>query len=163
MIDKQAVKTLYFITRSYAATAEMLGISRQRVHAIVENYKNTGRKGRQELYNKAWKDICEGCNKNPSSHLHHRDHNNENDEVENLISLCTKCHRLLHPRTPYKMDYYRISQAMWTMKVRSHWPIEEIAEIFKVTSKIVETILEDVAAREKRSLENYHYKMSLGI
>lgn len=57
----------------------------------------SGKKGyRKFFYEEAWKDICEICKKGKSKNLHHKDGNYANDTVDNLISVCSNCHLLIH-------------------------------------------------------------------
>lgn len=96
MADKSLIHSYYNTTKSYAETARRFGISRQRVHQVVKNYKNYGRMTRQALYEKVWTPICRMCNIRPSEHLHHKDGDNANEDIHNLTSVCITCHDLAH-------------------------------------------------------------------
>jgi len=85
---------------SYTTTGKLVGLSRQRIHQIVAEYKNTGSKGRKQKY--LWFNFthttCYLCRKTKVSILHHIDFNNSNDKISNLIPLCKKCHIKVHRR-----------------------------------------------------------------
>lgn len=52
------------------------------------------------IYKKFKKDICSLCGFIPvmkcQLDVHHVDNNNKNNSEENLITLCSNCHRLVH-------------------------------------------------------------------
>ena len=39
---------------------------------------------------------CEGCGKD-GAHVHHIDNSTSNHNIDNLLLLCVKCHKLVHP------------------------------------------------------------------
>jgi len=39
---------------------------------------------------------CQNCYKMVSLCVHHKDGNKKNNDIENLITLCKRCHRLVH-------------------------------------------------------------------
>lgn len=92
---QESIKVLYSIYHSYTIVAEKVKLSKQRIHQIVKNYHNFGYQGREKLYRKTWKPICELCN-NKTKVLHHKDFDNTNDTIENLQSLCGKHHAQAH-------------------------------------------------------------------
>jgi len=52
-----------------------------------------------ELLLKVEKIRCAFCGKKPRLHsleLHHRDGDHSNNDLNNLIYLCTECHRIYH-------------------------------------------------------------------
>jgi len=95
-MTKEEVFSELQILHTYASVARKFGVSRQRIHQIVKDYKNTGIHFRINKYNMAWKDLCQKCFKNSSKALHHKDGNNKNDTVSNLIPLCSSCHNQSH-------------------------------------------------------------------
>jgi len=102
-VGKERIKETYEQTRSYAETGKLLGISRQRVHQVVANYRNFG----IERFNKKERAIfsdrqeCEVCQKEKATVIHHRDLNNANDDTANLLPVCKKCHNILHSGRTY--------------------------------------------------------------
>lgn len=48
-------------------------------------------------------DRCEICG-NPPAHVHHIDKNPYNDAEDNLLSLCTECHSLVHSKHPKRQS-----------------------------------------------------------
>lgn len=90
------VKQMYAVMGSYTKVAVHFGISRQRVHQIVAEYKNTGARRLKKEHLHLYSQNCNVCNEVPANHLHHIDFNNENDSVDNLIPVCTKCHGFIH-------------------------------------------------------------------
>jgi 5-methylcytosine-specific restriction endonuclease McrA len=89
------IENSYRELRSYAAVARLFGISRQRVHQLAKDYKNTGRLKRKEKY-KSLPKKCPICKSFKTEVLHHIDGNNSNDTTENLLGLCKKCHVEVH-------------------------------------------------------------------
>ena len=67
--------------------------------------KDGGKWGYREyrLYQKHKKDYCESCGLSKPAvsrlEIHHKDKNRQNSSVENLITLCIKCHKLLHKKS----------------------------------------------------------------
>jgi len=117
MIDRETVRILYLKTQSYAKTGYQLGVSRQRIHQIVKNYKNFGLSGREKIYKIAWKDTCQICFKNPTDHIHHKNKKNHNDSMENLISVCIPCHKDLHlSKIGKKRKVYVPEKKTWSRK-----------------------------------------------
>lgn len=99
MIDRAIVKELQKQGYSYAEIALYFSVSRQRIHQIIKNYKNTGRNNRKKKYRDFGK--CSEC-PDVSTVLHHIDFNNENDDVKNLQPLCKLCHLKKHHKNIYK-------------------------------------------------------------
>ena len=93
MIDRNLLQELQKQGYSMSEMANYFQVSRQRIYQIVNSYKNTGKKSRNEKYRNFGK--CVVCG-NKSEHLHHKDFNNQNDTMENLEPLCRKCHKLKH-------------------------------------------------------------------
>ncbi len=88
---------LYKNGHGFTQIALKMGVSRQRIHQIVTNYKNFGikrfnKKEKKELNKKK---ICEIC-RQPAINFHHKDRDNDNDSIENLLAVCKKCHYELH-------------------------------------------------------------------
>lgn len=90
---------------SYQSIGLLYGVSRQRVHAIINNYIPISQQTRdiKDIFNKVKerdKMTCqwgEKCNKtNNKLVIHHIDFNDENNKLENLLTLCNKCHGYFH-------------------------------------------------------------------
>lgn len=99
----EAVKESYLITQSYTKTAKLFGVSRQRIHQIVRNYKTVyfkTEKSRRILYFKIYFNsrqlLCFRCKKDVFANFHHKDKNPLNNELENLMPLCKQCHGTIH-------------------------------------------------------------------
>lgn len=102
MTNKELMKIMYKNGKSYSEIGRILGVSRQRVHQVIKNYKNIGKKNRESFYEKF--DKCKICC-NPAIALHHIDKDNTNDKPENLIPVCKDCHYKLHLLTTWARDY----------------------------------------------------------
>ena len=87
---------------SYAAIGREFNVSRQRIHMIVANYTNSGRKGRKRKY-KNFKD-CKVCGE-PAIALHHKDLDNSNDSKRNLLAVCGSCHKKIHLLKKWSRKY----------------------------------------------------------
>lgn len=103
MIDKQLTTLLYDNGHGYTEIASIFKVSRQRIHQIVKNYKHHGKDGRLKKY-KLLGQRCQIC-KQPSKTLHHIDKDNNNDSVDNLMPVCTSCHKELHKITGWSRKY----------------------------------------------------------
>jgi predicted transcriptional regulator len=75
---------------SYGQVGRKLGISRQRVHQIVTGYSSERNKQFRHL-----DDECAVCGED-ADQLHHLDGNSNNNRVNNLVTLCTVDHTLVH-------------------------------------------------------------------
>jgi len=78
---------------SQAEIARILGLSRQRIHQIVRNYRS-----RKYNSKKKMKKLTTGCKicRQEANHLHHIDGNTHNNHIDNLMPLCPRCHYELH-------------------------------------------------------------------
>lgn len=105
LTNREEVTSLYNKLKNFSRVGQLLGISRQRVHQIVKNYKNTGAiHGREHLYKTFG--FCKVCGIKKAVHLHHIDFDNQNDQSANLIGVCKTCHYSIHKasgrkKTPY--------------------------------------------------------------
>jgi predicted transcriptional regulator len=91
---------------SYGNIANLLGISRQRIHQILSGYdlllQNSV--GATNGWYTQLKDAvlqrdfhqCQLCKSTESLVIHHLDHNDRNNNFSNLITLCHSCHGTLH-------------------------------------------------------------------
>ena len=52
---------------------------------------------REELMKQRGK-LCECCKSQKTEDLHHKDQNQDNNDPENLMLLCSDCHRAIHKR-----------------------------------------------------------------
>jgi len=81
-----------------AHIAERMGISRQRVHQIIQkelgqehaNFKDGG------LILERANFRCEKCGEREFLQIHHKDKNRTNGSTENAQVLCNKCHKKEH-------------------------------------------------------------------
>lgn len=101
---------------SYQSIGLLYGVSRQRVHAIINNYKPISHQTLdiKEIFNKVKerdKMTCQWgvkCSKaNNKLVIHHIDFNDENNKLENLLTLCNKCHLYFHRL--HETDYGKTS------------------------------------------------------
>lgn len=89
----KAVIRVYKQTGSYTQTAKIFKLPYSCIWKKVNNYYNTGRKGREKKY--IGKERCDICRVRTEV-LHHIDFDNTNDKDDNLQPLCMKCHKLIH-------------------------------------------------------------------
>lgn len=125
---------------SYQAIAEVVGVSKQRIFQLLNNYKNTGRKNREEKYRNFGK--CQECNRNAEI-LHHIDFNNANDENSNLTRLCQKCHTGKHTGRLHNTHLQSRLQRR-NKEIRDQAkerPIEELALVYKISIPSIYRIL----------------------
>lgn len=74
---------------------EIFGVSKQRIHQILNDYSTwNNKKNELEKY-------CETCGE-PAEERHHIDKNPKNNHPNNIMSLCKKCHGIIHRGTKYK-------------------------------------------------------------
>ena len=88
-VDSELVKELYKELLSYSEIARFLGVSRQRIHQIIKNYRT----------NKKWDDPLKNCCKcgiNKAKHHHHIDSNSLNNREKNIMQVCISCHYDIH-------------------------------------------------------------------
>lgn len=83
---------------------------------IVSKPENEEKRTKTSKYSIAdlGKDCCELCRRtkqmlgrNQTLELHHKDCNYKNDVVENLLVLCTQCHKQVHFNKTYLFDHYK--------------------------------------------------------
>ena len=97
MLNKKELVRIYDKTQSYAKTARIMGVSRQRIHQLLTNYHNTGRESRNTRYRVLLDGKkCSICLFAFAVILHHKDGSNRNDNIDNLQAVCRKCHKILH-------------------------------------------------------------------
>jgi transposase len=94
MSRKELAIELYQQGFTYEYIGEELGVSKQRIHQLIKDYKNMGRRGREGKYRNIG--VCQECKTNKAEVLHHKDFNNSNDSEENLEKLCRGCHIKRH-------------------------------------------------------------------
>lgn len=92
MIDKKVVKKLYYENKfGYAKIGKIFGVTRQRIHQIVKDYRKLSK-------NKIQKKLvsnCVICNQKATI-LHHIDGDTHNNNILNLLSVCYLCHIKIH-------------------------------------------------------------------
>ena len=66
---------------SYQEIANIVGVSRQRIFQLLDNYKNTGKKGREEKYRNFGK--CQEC---------------KDELCKKCIKRCKKCSKIYCPK-----------------------------------------------------------------
>lgn len=96
MIDKNMAIELFKQGYSYQEIGNKFNVSRQRIHQVVKDYRNIGRRGREDKYRDFGQ--CNRCSE-LATVLHHIDLNNSNDDISNLRALCHKCHMTKHTNT----------------------------------------------------------------
>lgn len=94
MTTNDHIKLLYPQLQNYSKVAKIVGCSRQYVHRVIANYKNTGRFRREEKYKNMG--MCVVCDDKKATCLHHIDGDNTNDKSSNLQALCSECHQKAH-------------------------------------------------------------------
>ena len=102
------MKDLYQRGKGYSELGRMFGISRQRVHQVINHYIMHGRQGRAEKYEKTF-GRCARCGSTKKPILHHVDFDNSNDSAENLLCLCTTCHVAVHKEERSRLTTVRHS------------------------------------------------------
>ena len=61
-------------------------------------------------YRKYLKKCCEKCNSTKKRlEIHHKDENRKNNNINNLITLCSKCHKKYHTETLFKKGHAKWS------------------------------------------------------
>jgi len=100
----------------------------KRLQTIVKNNtfvleKNPNWKGGSRAYKnlalREYGNVCQNCRKTEKGHfihVHHKDGNRKNNYIDNLIVLCSKCHRKNHPQ---KATDYQKQRASETHKGKS--------------------------------------------
>ena len=95
---------------------------------------------------------CEICNEHASV-VHHVDDSRDNHELENLMALCSKCHKVLH-RDEYlgRVSKYRVKCGMTLI---------EMAELFRVCPPTIRNWLK--IHHKKRWVEKQLFKYTQGL
>lgn len=146
MVDKEVAKELYKQGYSMAEVARELKTSRQRIHQIVKNYKNTGKLNRKDKYRNFGK--CNRCTKTAVV-LHHKDFDNSNDKINNLEPLCSSCHIETHLDRNYIKRGYESYQ-----NVLNHSPqiiedykklgfVSDVRKKYNIPDKLIVNILKN--------------------
>ena len=101
-VARDQAKIIYDKTHSYAKTARVLGVTRQRIHQIINNYITMTHKNRFNLYKKIYflhnPMLCFICKKNKFTEMHHIDKNCHNNSLDNLLPVCKLCHMNFHTK-----------------------------------------------------------------
>jgi len=95
---KEKIKSLYNAGKSQAEVAKLLGVSRQRVHQVIRNYKTLDSEKQSEkmetFFNYGFK--CNFCKSKINLQIHHIDNNCHNNDLDNLVCVCKRCHTNIH-------------------------------------------------------------------
>ena len=83
---------------SYSKIGKILGVSRQRIHQWLTDYRTSIPNKIKEKWSLLKKKRCEICNKKTKTEIHHINGNREHNGIDNLISVCHKCHLKLHKK-----------------------------------------------------------------
>lgn len=99
--EQQRVKDLRNEGLTYQQIGDLLGFSRQRAHQILSGYESMNvRKGFRKVVNLIIKkrdgECCQFCMAQDNLILHHKDGDTRNNNSYNLITMCQRCHRVLH-------------------------------------------------------------------
>jgi len=144
-IDKSYVLELSKQGFSYQEIATQSGVSRQRIHQIVKNYRNTGRKGRETKYRDMG--ICEICKKQTAILLHHKDLNNSNDDISNLQRLCSVCHLKQHTLKMVYEDMTEEDKASiikdYAVYSKDAITVKKISEKYNITQATIYRIVKE--------------------
>ena len=79
--------------------ALIMGVSRQRIHQIMNNY-STSYNQSKKVINLIYTKGCTICYEKAEV-IHHKDKNSHNNNPENLLPLCRKCHTKIHIGSKY--------------------------------------------------------------
>lgn len=93
MLDKVLILELRRKNHTQVQIAEIMGVSRQRIHQILKDYISGGYRSRKKL--RILNGGCKICHEKATI-LHHIDHNSHNNKLKNLLPVCIKCHHRLH-------------------------------------------------------------------
>jgi transcriptional regulator len=85
--------------KTYQEIADLLRISRQRVHQLVTGYSTISQKLRNKI--KETRNECEVCGKKKNIEIHHKDRNHKNNSPRNISILFIKHHREIDQVTSY--------------------------------------------------------------
>jgi predicted transcriptional regulator len=93
-MDRELVFLLYKKGHKQNQIAKKLGVTRQRIHQIIRNYRTITASEKKKLKNIISK-FCDICG-DPANQVHHIDKNSLNNDPKNIMSVCESCHRTLH-------------------------------------------------------------------
>lgn len=96
-IHEEAAKRLRNQGYSFQTIGELLGISKQRVNQILQNYINSCDPQIKESVKARDSYRCQLCSSETNLIVHHIDKIPQNNTFANLITLCESCHRKQHP------------------------------------------------------------------
>lgn len=77
--------------KSYREIGEELGLSKQRVHQIVNGDKYTPKKLIKEIKERD-EGKCQICDSKKKIEVHHINGKRQDNDPHNLVTLCRKCH-----------------------------------------------------------------------
>jgi len=79
---------------------------------------------------------CLFCEKTEKLNIHHVDRNNANHDVDNLVYLCSGCHKKLHGKV-----YNPLLKRVFRLLVDDRHTYQDIAQFFGTTKQNVYGIL----------------------
>ena len=125
------IQKLYREGNSFSVIARLYKISRQRVYQIARGLKGRGRDW-QTIRRKVlqrdddkcqWQEKCnrktkQSLKNRPQLAIHHIDGNLQNNDLNNLITLCSRCHKYFHAieGTPNHLILYHMSNNQCKLK-----------------------------------------------
>ncbi len=99
MLDIKLISQLRKKEHTYADIGRIVGVSRQRIHQILNKYTTRGYLSKKM---KKFRDKGCGICRGKAIMLHHIDRNSHNNDIKNLLPVCLKCHGELHKGEKYK-------------------------------------------------------------
>lgn len=139
----------------------LYNLSKQRIHQILSGYKNNLRKSHTGMRNAVFARDSHKCQKCDSANnliAHHIDKNSSNNIYNNLITLCSSCHRDIHSnginnicskckisskepgctycrvcRKAYNLNYYHSNSGRILLKMRLAAEAKRISALNKST------------------------------
>lgn len=107
MIDREYIKGLYLQLRSYQGVGDKVGLSRQRVHQIVSDYR-THRFSNKHYFRimAACDHKCVQCGKPNPTVFHFKDFNCNNRDDSNIMPVCSVCQGILMQGRSKKTKYF---------------------------------------------------------